>query len=187
MLRLRPYKSCDSEHIIHWLKDEEVFKKWGGERFGSFPVSADTIDNKYRFNNGDCVEPDNFYPWTAFDENGIVGHFIMRYIHGDTGILRFGWVIVDDTIRGKGYGKQMLTAGLRYAFDILGVEKVTIGVFENNIPAYKCYKAVGFHEITMEEDEFEEIDGEKWKIIELEVTKDSYQNKDKKVNGKETQ
>ena len=68
----------------------------------------------------------------------------MRYTGGDSRQLRFGWVIVDDTLRGKGYGKQMLTLGLEYAFDILKVDRVTIGVFENNEPAYLCYKKAGF-------------------------------------------
>ena len=179
MLRLRPYKSCDSEYIVNWLKDENIFLKWGGERFGSFPISANSIDDKYKLDNGDCVEQDNFYPMTAFDDSGVVGHFIMRYIHGDNKILRFGWVIVDDTKRGKGYGRQMLELGLKYAFEIFWVTKATIGVFENNLSAYRCYKAVGFNEVTMEEDEIEEIKGEKWKIIELEITEHDYLNKKK--------
>lgn len=168
MLRLRPYKSCDSEKIAKWIKDKSVFLKWGGERFGDFPITSDVIDEKYRLNNGDCVEPDNFYPWTAFDdENGVVGHFIMRYIHNDNKILRFGWVIVDDTFRGKGFGKQMLNAGLKYAFEILDVNKVTIGVFENNDSARKCYKAVGFVETEI-------VDEEPWNIIEMEIKKTDY-------------
>ena len=99
MLRLRPYKSCDSKHIADWIKNEETFVKWGGERFGSYPINAKIIDDKYRLNNGDCVEEDNFYPMTAFDDSGVVGHFIMRYINGNNKILRFGWVIVDDAAR----------------------------------------------------------------------------------------
>lgn len=171
MLRLRPYKSCDSKYIANWLTDESVFLKWGGERFGAFPISAGVIDDKYRLNNGDCIEQDNFYPMTAFDDSGVVGHFIMRYINGDNRVLRFGWVIVDDSKRGKGYGSQMLKLGLKYAFEILGVEKVTIGVFEHNLPAYCCYKAVGFREAPVEKEEIVEIKGEKWKVIELEITK----------------
>ena len=180
MLRLRPYKSCDSECIVKWLKDENIFLKWGGERFGAFPICANDIDNKYKLNNGDCIEPDNFYPMTAFDDSGAVGHFIMRYIHGDNRILRFGWVIVDDTKRGKGYGRQMLEQGLKYAFEILGVQKVTIGVFENNSSAYRCYKSVGFKEAIVENDVVEEVKGEKWKIIELEITEEDYRNLSRK-------
>ena len=46
MLRLRPYKSCDSKHIADWIKNEETFVKWGGERFGSYPINAKIIDDK---------------------------------------------------------------------------------------------------------------------------------------------
>lgn len=103
MLRLRPYKSCDAKTIESWIQDEDVFLKWGGDHFGDFPISARIIDDKYRLDNGDCKEEDN-----------VVGHFIMRYLQGNPKLLRFGWVIVDGTIRGKGYGTKMLVLGLKY-------------------------------------------------------------------------
>lgn len=167
MIRLRQYKSCDAIKIAEWVKDKDVFLKWGGELFGEFPISSDVIDEKYRLNNGDCKEPDNFYPWTAFDENGVCGHFIMRYLNGDNKILRFGWVIVDDSIRGKGYGTQMLQAGLKYAFEILDVDVVTLGVFENNELAHNCYKKVGFRDK-------EVVSKEPWNVIEMEIKKDDW-------------
>lgn len=37
-MRLRPYKSCDAKKIISWIKDEEVFLKWGGDHFGLYPI-----------------------------------------------------------------------------------------------------------------------------------------------------
>lgn len=154
MLRLRPYKQCDANTIEKWIQDKDVFINWGGYHFGEFPISASTIDEKYTLQNGDCAEQDNFYPWTAFDgEKGVVGHFIMRYLHRDNKQLRFGWVIVDNAIRGKGYGTRMLQLGLKYAFEILGVDSVTIGVFENNEIAHSCYRKAGFvdKEIIMEE------------------------------------
>ena len=167
ILRLRPYKKEDSRLIASWLKDEDIFWKWGGERFGEYPISAEDIDEKYYNANGDCAEPDNFYPQVAFGNDGAVGSFIIRYINGDHDTVRFGWVIVDDSKRGKGYGKRMLELGLQYAFKILKAKKVTIGVFENNTPAYACYKSLGFKEIEGEEPVIRDIKGEKWKLIEL--------------------
>lgn len=169
MLRLRPYKHCDAERIAGWITDRDVFLKWGGDRFGEFPVTAETIDRKYTLENGDCTEPDNFFPWVAIDdENNAVGHFIMRYIHGDRRILRFGWVIVDSAARGKGYGKEMLRAGLKYAFEILGADTVTIGVYESNGPARHCYLKAGFTER-------ETVKKEPWNLIEMEIKKAGYQ------------
>ena len=167
MLKLRPYKSCDAQAIAKWVQDKDVFVKWGGERFGDHPVSAETIDQKYRQESGDCAEPDNFYPWTAFDGDRIVGHFIMRYINGDKKLLRFGWVVVDSTARGRGYGAEMLRLGLRYAFDFLGAEKVGIGVFKNNAPAHKCYQKVGFADVGVTKDGA-------WEIIEMEIGKEDH-------------
>ena len=169
MLRLRPYKKCDARSIISWLNTKETFERWGGDHFGSYPIDENTINDKYFNNNGDCVEEDNFYPMTAFDETGVVGHFIMRYTNGDNKNLRFGWVIVDSSKRGKGYGKEMLKLAIEYAFNILKVDRITIGVFENNQPAYHCYKSIGFNEIDSDEEFFAMVDGEKWKIVELEI------------------
>ena len=171
MIRLRPYKECDAQIIAEWIKDKDVFLKWGGSLFGEFPISADIINEKYILKNGDCKEPDNFYPWIAIDEeNRVVGHFIMRYLHGDNRMFRFGWVIVDDSIRGKGYGGEMLRAGLKYAFEILDVNVVTLGVFVNNPTAHNCYKKAGFTDREI-------VEKEPWNVIEMEIDKAGYEAK----------
>ena len=175
MLRLRPYKKSDADYIISWINNEDTFSLWGGERFCQFPISSDIINDKYFNNNGDCVEEDNFYPLTAFDENGPVGHFIIRYINGDKRILRFGWVIVDDKRRGQKLGKEMLTLGLNYAFNILKGDKVTIGVFENNLPALNCYLSCGFHKSEEIKESCCKFKGEDNKVLELEILKDEFE------------
>lgn len=164
---LRPYKKMDAEFIANWFEDERAFRKWCSDRFESFPVTAEDINYKYIDCNGDCEEPDNFYPLTATIGGKVIGSMILRYVGNDT--IRFGFVIVDDSIRGMGYGKQMLLLAKKYAFEILGAKRLTLGVFDNNPGAYYCYKAAGFKEmgkeITME------ILGEQWKDIEMEITR----------------
>ena len=172
MLRLRPYKPCDAETILKWIKDEDAFRKWSADRYNQYPITAEGMNHKYFNCNGDCVEPDNFFPMTAFDESGIVGHLIMRFTDAKKTILRLGFVIVDDSKRGMGYGKQMLGLALRFAFDILKVQKVTLGVLENNPSAYHCYKAAGFRDVTTDEPEYYQLMGEHIKCLELEVERD---------------
>ena len=166
-LRLRPYKPCDADYIVSWIKDEDALRKWSSDRFGDYPITSEDINNKYINNNGDCIEADNFYPFIAFDDEGVVGHLILRYTDDKKKVIRFGFVIVDDTKRGKGYGKQMLTLTAKYAFDILGAEKITLGVFDNNESAYYAYKAAGFVETG--EEMFCELFGQQWRIIEMEM------------------
>ena len=169
MLNLRPYKPQDAETILTWCKDEITFRKWTSDRYDSYPISAADMNKKYIDNNGDCSESDNFYPMTAFDESGIVGHLIMRYTDKEKKTLRFGFVIVDDAKRGMGYGKEMLKLALKYAFEILKVKKVTLGVFENNIPAYHCYKSAGFKDVELLEKIMCQVCGEMWSVLELEM------------------
>lgn len=168
-LRLRPYKACDAGTIVTWIRDEISFRKWSADRYGSFPVTENDMNKKYADHNGDCPDQDNFYPMTAFDESGVVGHLIMRFTDEEKQILRFGFVIVDDAKRGKGYGKQMLLLALKYAFDILKVSKVTLGVFENNEAAYHCYKAAGFKEAVLGKEEYYNILGQRWRCVEMEI------------------
>lgn len=165
MLRLRPYKDCDAKYIVGWTKDEVAFRQWSADRYESYPITADDMNAYY----ASWKNTDNFYEMTAFDESGVVGHLTMRFTDEEKTILRFGFVIVDDTKRGMGYGKEMLTLALKYAFDILKASKVTLGVFENNTPAYHCYQAVGFQEITPDETEYYHVLGEDWKCLELEI------------------
>lgn len=167
MLRLRPYKKCDAKYIVSWIKDEVSFRKWCADRYESYPINADDMNKHY----SDFDELDTFFQMTAIDDSGVVGHLIMRFIDEEKKILRFGFVIVDDTKRGKGYGKELLRLAVKYAFEILRVEKITLGVFENNTSAYWCYKAAGFSDVEMEEEEYYPIMGEQWKCLELEMNR----------------
>lgn len=47
----------------------------------------------------------------------------------------------------------MLQLGTKFAKEIFGATKVSLGVFDNNKSAYYCYKAVGFNDVILEETE----------------------------------
>ena len=179
MLRLRPYKPSDAQTIVSWCKDEVTYRRWTSDRYDSYPITAEDMNRKYMDHNGDCTEPDNFYPLTAVDGTEIVGHLILRYVSPDQRTLRIGFVIVDDTKRGKGYGKRMLQLTLRYAFEVLMAENVNLGVFDNNPAAYHCYKAAGFRDVEVPKPEYCVVNGETWNILELEMTAMDYVNNSK--------
>ena len=166
-MRLRPYKPADAETILTWVRDEDTFRKWVTDRYPVYPITAADMNRKYLENNGDCPEPDNFYPMTAFDGRGILGHLIMRFTDAEKTVLRFGFVIVDDSRRGTGCGREMIRLALRYAFDILKVQRVTIGVLENNPGAYRCYRSAGFRDAEQAEPQFYELLGRRVKCLEL--------------------
>lgn len=158
MLRLRPYKKDDAETIMSWIKDEKVFYKWTAGILGEYPISVE------QFN-----AVSNLMAFTAIDDNEIIGFFTMRRPNEFFEELRFGFVIVDSEKRGQGYGKKMLELGLKYAKEIFGANKVSLGVFENNKSAYFCYKVIGFEDVSQDENEKYTVMGEEWKCLEVEM------------------
>ena len=88
---------------------------------------------------------DSGWLMTALNEEGTpVGQFIVRLVDFEKNSARLGYIVVDPAARGKGYGKKMMVKALQYAFDVLGMERVSLGVFENNPQAKACYETVGF-------------------------------------------
>ena len=75
MLRLRPYKNCDADIIASWIKNEYAFRQWCADRYDRYPISGADINAHY----AGFADADWFYPMTAFDETGVVGHLIMRF------------------------------------------------------------------------------------------------------------
>lgn len=170
MLRLRPYKPCDAAQIVSWIGDERSFRQWCADRFPVYPITADDLRRHY-----DAFgSTDNFFPMTAFDETGPAGHLILRFTDENKSTLRFGFVIVDDRKRGRGYGREMLALALRFAFEILRVDRVTLGVFENNPAAYRCYRAAGFQDAPLAPPEQYRIFGETWRCLELKMDKEAW-------------
>ena len=159
-MKLRPFNINDAPTILTWCKDKHAFRLWSADRYKDFPAKPEEMTEQY--------EGNNVYPLTAVVGDTIIGHILLRYPTEDRTVVRFGFVIVDDSKRGMGYGKQMLRLAIDYAQRELGAQKITLGVFCDNPSVVECYKSVGFH-ITGEESY--PIDGEEWKEYEMELEK----------------
>ena len=143
-MRLREYKQEDAGIIAGWLRSEEELYRWSADRFNKYPLSGEDINENY----APQMETGRFFPLTAVDDQGaVIGHFIIRYPREDDNrSVRFGFVILDPSLRGKGYGKEMLRLGIEYVRERLFASRIDLGVFENNEGARRCYEAVGFRE-----------------------------------------
>ncbi len=167
MISLRPYKACDAQNIVKWLKDEYAFRQWSADRYLNYPITAQDMNDYYDRDkeNGDI------WGMTAFDESGVIGHFTMRFTDDKKKIIRLGFVIIDDKKRRQGYGREMLRLASRFAFDFVHADKITLGVFENNFAAIRCYESAGFQPVVLDKTECYQCLGETWKCIEMEKTR----------------
>ena len=156
MLRIRPYRLEDADTIISWSPDKRAFYQWSAGVLGDYPITC----KEFEFVN-------SLMAFTAFDETGIIGFFTLRNSEEQIDELRIGFIIIDPMQRGTGRGKEMLKLALKYSFELYGAKRVSLGVFENNEPAYYCYRAVGFRDIISDETEIYQILNEEWKCKEM--------------------
>ena len=84
-----------------------------------------------------------------------------------------GFIVVDPMERGKGYGREMVTLALRYAFSLLRVERVTLGVFTVNEAAHRCYLSVGFQDEELHRD-YDSFDGEAWDYQDMAAFREDF-------------
>ncbi len=143
-MKLRIYQEEDALFICRWIRSEEEMFKWSADRINRFPLLPQHINDNYR----EVLSSGRFFPITAVDdEENVVGHFIIRYPKpDDNSFVRFGFVVIDPNLRGKGYGKEMLLLGVEYVKEHFQAQRIDLGVFENNENARYCYEALGFRE-----------------------------------------
>ncbi|MBZ9608461.1 GNAT family N-acetyltransferase [Clostridium estertheticum] len=166
MIRLRPYKLRDSQYILNWFNDELTFAQWCADKF-TYPLTKEQLNQYYH----NYEKDDNAWIMSALNKEGTpVGHFLMRMADYQNESIHLGFIIVDSQIRGKGYGKEMVSLAIRYAFDILKVKRVTLGVFDNNLSAHYCYKATGIVDEKYNEGIFT-YGNDKWGIYDMSIEK----------------
>lgn len=166
-ISIRPYQPSDAAVITSWLKSEYLMRQWCADRYEHYPVTPEDMNRYYER----YIDGRRSRALTMTDGDDIVGYITLRIPADNPTEQRLGFVIVDDSRRGRGLGKTLVSMAVRYAFETLGAMKVSLGVFENNPSAIHCYEAIGFHRVSPPETESYECLGETWKCIEMEQYK----------------
>lgn len=163
-LTLRPYQPTEANVITTWPKSEYLMRQWCADRYERYPVIPDDMNSFHQ----QYIDGHRSIALTMVDEEEVVGYITLRIPADDPTELRMGFVIVDDSKRGRGLGKSLVNMAVDYAFKQLGAKKVSLGVFENNTSAIHCYESAGFHRASRPETESYECLGETWNCIEME-------------------
>ena len=165
-MELRKYNENDANEILSWINNERDFRLWSANRYDKYPISKSKINNNYK----ECALNGKFYPLTLVDSDEIIGHLIIRYPDLNKNSVRLGFIIVDNTKRGMGYGKKLILEAISYAKEKLGAKEITLGVFNCNTSALKCYESVGFETIYVDKDAYKYHD-ETWDCNEMVLRK----------------
>lgn len=133
----------DASKIAEWLHDLEVTLPLGDEAYRV--VTAETIRD-------DIEKAPERSGYRAFaivqNENYCrIGRCVLVDIDYINRNAKIGIFIGDKQHWNRGYGREALRLALDYAFNLLNLNSVMLGVLAFNVRAIRCYKQVGFKEI----------------------------------------
>lgn len=174
MIRLETFKKEDFDQLIEWIDNERLLTNWAGALF-SFPLTHDSME-WYIQDTNDMANSDTFVFKAVETETGkTVGHVSLGSISWKNKSARVSRVLVGNTeMRGRGICQGMINAILKLGFEGLELHKVTLGVYDFNKSAIRCYEKCGFKTEGIIRDTYLYNGEEWWTLVEMGILEDEW-------------
>lgn len=124
-----------------WMNDFEVTRTLA---LYPAPMTAELEEKWYEASATNSERPDfTIYERATMRPIGTTSLQVVDWVHRRA---EWGIAIGEADARGKGYGTETARLMLDYAFTALGLNSVSLHVYEYNIPAQRAYAKAGFVE-----------------------------------------
>ncbi|OON67118.1 GNAT family N-acetyltransferase [Hymenobacter sp. CRA2] len=173
MIRLEPFTPADFQELISWIDNEQLLNEWSGSLF-SFPLTEDSL-HWYIQGANDPKDPEVFI-WKAVDSKTgqAVGHISLGSFSNRDQSARITRVLVGSRQqRGRGVCKGMIDAVLQVGFEQLNLHRISLGVYDFNHAAIRCYQKSGFHKEGTLRD-VKRVGDEWWSLVEMSILEDEW-------------
>lgn len=163
MLRIGLYQEKDCAVIAKWVKDERSHALWCANLL-PYPFDEASFE-KVRMEMEKTWGSSSFV--VSADDGELIGYFCINInSHENSAFLSF--IIVNDEMRGQGYGTEMLQLIKEHVFSRGQAEKIELRVFDVNEAAVRCYRKAGFKVVQREPEAFS-FREEKWGRLTMEA------------------
>lgn len=182
MIKLEYFKKEDFEQLIKWVDSDHLLTNWAGSLF-SFPLNKEKLD-WYISDTNDLDTSDAFvYKAVDTDSGNVVGHISLGGISKKNKSARISRVLVGDTAeRGKGICTGMIKAVCKIGFEQLGLHRISLGVYDFNLSAIRCYEKAGFKKEGLHRDILK-YDDKYWSLVEMSILEDEWRSLDHSNEG----
>ncbi|HYF03577.1 MAG TPA: GNAT family protein [Patescibacteria group bacterium] len=174
MIKLETFKKEDFAQLIEWVDNERLLTSWAGALF-RFPLTEESLE-WYVEGTNDMANSDTFVYKAVDTETGeTVGHISIGSISWTNKSARISRVLVGKTAaRGKGICQQMINCILKLGFESLELHRISLGVYEGNDAAIRCYEKCGFKIEGRLRDVFLYEGDEYWTLVEMAILEDEW-------------
>ncbi|MHB0999341.1 MAG: GNAT family N-acetyltransferase [Armatimonadota bacterium] len=137
-IKLRAVEPSDIPKLWEWMQDEETMRY---RDYPAPPVSLAEMQKEYLDNLG---HPSDRLRLAIITNNELIGEISLHNIDYRIGIADFTIAIGNKDYWGKGYGTDATSCLMKYAFEQLNLQRVTLYVHTFNERAIKVYEKCGF-------------------------------------------
>jgi len=162
---LRPLELWDGRELAKYLNREEL------KEYTSlvFPINTFLEEEWIKRN---AITHNNIV--FAIESNGIlIGTAGLSSIDWTSRSAEYGIAIYESTFWNKGIGTEVTMLILKYAFEYLNLNRVSLRVFENNPRAFHVYEKCGFIQEGRER-QGRYYRGHYWDVIHMSILADEY-------------
>lgn len=135
---IRPAAFSDYEHFCEWENDAEMTRYFA---LDSDRTYEDVVTEGFRLKYDDSVMDMTI---TERKSGEPLGRVIISRIDMHYKSLDITKIYVGSGMRGKGIGRETLEGLLKYFFESMDMERVTLDYFTGNMRAAALYRSLGF-------------------------------------------
>ena len=162
---IRPVTEADTDRIIAWRNAPSVMAHFIYRTPLTRKAHLNWLHNR--------VETGEVAQFVIYDGETAVGSVYLRDIDRNNQKCEYGIFIGDEDCRGKGIGTAAARLALAHAFEELGLNRVYLRVFADNLGAIKSYEKAGFrYEGTFRQDVM--IDGVGEDIVFMAILREDW-------------
>lgn len=143
MIKLEYFTTDDFDSLLSWIHDEELLLHWAGTQF-RFPLTKRKLDWYIKDANDFQTSSTFIYRALEVETGKIIGHISLTSINRINRSARITRVLVADSERGKGFAGKMVKELVKIGFEQLHLHRISLGVYDKNAAAIKCYRNCGF-------------------------------------------
>lgn len=166
-INLRPMTEEDMPFMVTWRNHPDS-RKW------FFSQEIITLEGQKQWFKKTCEKSDERFFIIQNKDSDPVGTVSIYHIETAQRSAEYGRMLIAPEHRGMGYARDATIAVLKYAFEELPVDRVSLEVMVQNEKAVKLYGSIGFSEMGSYE---KEVDKKYYSILVMEIRKSTFQNR----------
>jgi RimJ/RimL family protein N-acetyltransferase len=172
-ISLRDFLIDDYNFIFKEINDLKAVMQWAGPKY-TYPLTWEQMNNQIQERDEEGKNVNWLFTVIENSDKSVIGHGQIKIRDRINKIASIGSVLILKKYRGLGYSTKLMSRLISYGFDILAMNELSLGVFDFNLPAIKCYKKLRFKEFSFKPNA-REVAGEKWNLIKMRKTKQEYE------------